>query len=70
MFRPLVPPVAVWAGLCGGVAGVVAAAAGSRAVGRLRLPRQIGDALGGVEQFLLVDDVVAVDDGAALRPRV
>ena len=34
--------------------------------GRLRLPRQIGDALGGVEQFLLVDDVVAVEDGAAL----
>ena len=32
-FRPLAPPVAVWAALCGGVA--VAAAAGSRAVGRL-----------------------------------
>ena len=32
--RPLAPPVAVWAALCGGVAGV-AAAAGSRAVGRL-----------------------------------
>ena len=36
-------------------------------VGRLRLPRQIGDELVlGVEQFLLVDDVVAVEDGAAL----
>ena len=34
-FRPLAPPVAVWAALCGGVAGVLAAAAGSRAVGRL-----------------------------------
>ena len=35
--------------------------------GRLRLPRQIGDELlPGVEQFPLVDDVVAVEDGAAL----
>ena len=35
--------------------------------GRLRLPRQIGDELvAGVEQFLFVDDVVAVEDGAAL----
>ena len=33
-FRPLAPPVAVWAAFMGGVAGV-AAAAGSRAVGRL-----------------------------------
>ena len=31
--------------------------------------RQIGDQLvPGVEQFLLVDDVVAVEDGAALVP--
>ena len=36
---------------------------------RLRLLRQIGDQLvPGVEQFLLVDDVVAVEDGAALVP--
>ena len=36
---------------------------------RLRLLRQIGDELvPGVEQFLLVDDVVAVEDGAALVP--
>ena len=35
--------------------------------GRLRLLRQIGDKLiPGLEQFLLVDDVVAVEDGAAL----
>ena len=34
---------------------------------RLRLLRQIGDELvPGVEQFLLVDNVVAVEDGAAL----
>ncbi len=34
---------------------------------RLRLLRQIGDELvSGVEQFLLIDDVVAVEDGAAL----
>ena len=34
---------------------------------RLRLPRQIGDQLvAGVEQFLLVNDVVAVEDGPAL----
>ena len=33
----------------------------------LRLLRQIGDELvAGVEQFLLVDNVVAVEDGAAL----
>ena len=33
---------------------------------RLRLLRQTGDELvAGVEQFLLVDDVVAVEDGAA-----
>ena len=37
--------------------------------GRLCLPRQTGDELvPGVEQFLLVDDVVAVEDGAALVP--
>ncbi len=36
---------------------------------RLRLLRQIGDQLvPGVEQFLLVDDVIAVEDGAALVP--
>ena len=36
---------------------------------RLRLLRQIGDQLvAGLEQFLLVDDVVAVEDGAALVP--
>ena len=36
---------------------------------RLRLLREIGDELvPGVEQFLLVDDVVAVEDGAALVP--
>ena len=36
---------------------------------RLRLLRQIGDELvPGVEQFLLVDNVVAVEDGAALVP--
>ena len=35
--------------------------------GRLRLLCQIGDELvPGVEEFLLVDDVVAVEDGAAL----
>ncbi len=34
---------------------------------RRRLLRQIGDQLvPGVEQFLLIDDVVAVEDGAAL----
>ena len=34
---------------------------------RLRLLRQIGDQLvSGVEQFLLVDDVVAVEDRPAL----
>ena len=36
---------------------------------RLRLLREIGDQLGaGVEQFLFIDDVVAVEDGAALMP--
>ena len=36
-------------------------------MGRLRLLRQIGDQLvPGVEQFLLVNDVVAVEDGPAL----
>ena len=35
--------------------------------GRLRLLLQIGDKLvAGLEEFLLVDDVVAVEDGAAL----
>ena len=41
--RPLTPPVAVWAALCGGVA-VLAAAAGSRAVGRWWASRGRGDA--------------------------
>ena len=37
--------------------------------GRLRLLRQIGDELvAGVEQFLLVNNVVAVEDGEALVP--
>ena len=36
---------------------------------RLRLLREIGDELvPGVEQFLLVDNVVAVEDGAAFVP--
>ena len=36
---------------------------------RLRLLRQIGDQLvAGLEQFLLVDNVIAVEDGAALVP--
>ena len=36
---------------------------------RLRLLRQIGDELvSGVEQFLLINNVVAVEDGAALVP--
>ena len=36
---------------------------------RLRLLRQIGDELvPGVEQFLLINNVVAVEDGAALAP--
>ena len=114
-FRPLAPPVAVWAALCGGVAGVwlrrrdrapwadcgcggerVSSARGcascpnvspdgptgppllrggasheaeGRPATRRRLCvlRQIGDQLvPGLEQFLLVDDVVAVEDGAAL----
>ncbi len=35
----------------------------------LRLLREIGDQLdAGVEQFLFIDDVVAVEDGAALMP--
>ena len=38
---------------------------------RLRLLRQVGDALvSGVEQFLLVDDVVAVEDGRCFRHQV
>ena len=36
---------------------------------RLRLLRQIGDQLvSGVEQFLLMNNVVAVEDGTALVP--
>ena len=41
--RPLTPPVAVWAAVGGGVA-VLAAAAGSRAVGRRWASRGRGDA--------------------------
>ena len=41
--RPLTPPVAVWAAVSGGVA-VLAAAAGSRAVGRWWASRGRGDA--------------------------
>ena len=49
-----------------GCAGPVGPLAGWH---RLRLLRQIGDELvPGVEQFLLVDNVVAVEDGAALVP--
>ena len=51
-------------GARGGGAGRVGPLAGWC---HLRLLRQIGDELvPGVEQFLLVDDVVAVEDGAAL----
>ena len=42
--RPLTPPVAVWAAVCGGVA-VLAAAAGSRAVGRRWASRGRGGAV-------------------------
>ena len=53
-------------GARGGGVGRVGPLAGWR---RLRLLREIGDELvPGVEQFLLVDDVVAVEDGAALVP--
>ena len=49
-------------GRCGARAGRVRASAG-----RLRVLRQILDELvAGVEEFLLVDDVVAVEDGAGL----
>ena len=58
--RPRVPEVVVVAGTGGRVPARVPA-------GRLRLPRQRGDQLvAGVEPFLLVDAVVAVDDGAGL----
>ena len=51
----------------GGAVRGVAGPAGWGRWHRLRLLRQIGDQLvPGVEQFLLVDDVVAVEDGAAL----
>ena len=43
--RPLTPPVAVWAAVCGGAA-VLAAAAGSRAVGRGANPGFQGDSHG------------------------
>ena len=64
--------------LCGGASYEAEGRCGARGGGagrvgpptgwpRLRLLRQIGDQLvPGVEQFLLVDDVVAVEDGAAL----
>ena len=54
-----------------GCAGAAGPAVWGRRRGwrRLRLLRQIGDQLvPGVEQFLLVDDVVAVEDGTALVP--
>ena len=35
---------------------------------RLRIGRRLSVEVKGVEQFLLVDDVVAVEDGAALVP--
>ena len=55
-----------WRGARGGGAGRVGPPTGCH---RLRLLRQILDELvPGVEQFLLVDDVVAVEDGAALVP--
>ena len=58
--RPRVPEVVVVAGTGGRVPARVPA-------GRLRLPRQRGDQLvAGVEPFLLVDAVVAVEDGAGL----
>ena len=53
-------------GARGGGSGRVGPLAGWH---RLRLLRQIGDELvSGVEQFLLVDDVVAVENGPALVP--
>ena len=66
--------------LCGGASHEAEGRPGARGGGagrvrpptgwhRLRLLRQIGDELvPGVEQFLLVDDVIAVEDGAALVP--
>ena len=49
--------------------GAAAPATWERPRRRLCVLRQIGDKLiPGVEQFLLVDDVVAVEDGAALVP--
>ena len=65
-------------GLCGGASHEAEGRRGARGGGAgrvgpptgwhcLRLLRQIGDQLvPGVEQFLLVDDVIAVEDGAAL----
>ena len=52
---------------CAGQRGRPCGAADGRA--RLRLLRQIGDQLvPGVEQFLLINNVVTVEDGAALVP--
>ena len=55
-------------GRCGGARGSGTGRVGSPAGWhRLRLLRQIGDELvAGVEQFLLVNNVVAVEDGPAL----
>ena len=67
-------------GLCGGASHEAEGRCGARGASagrvgpptgwhRLRLLRQILDELvPGVEQFLLVDDVIAVEDGAALVP--
>ena len=72
--------VAGGGGLCGGASHEAEGRCGARGGGagrvgpptgwhRLRLLRQILDELvPGVEQFLLVDDVIAVEDGAALVP--
>ena len=74
----LVP--APWGPLCGGASHEAEGRCGARGGGsgrvgplagwyRLRLLREILDELvPGVEQFLLVNNVVAVEDGAALVP--
>ena len=74
------PRAVAGGGLCGGASHEAEGRCGARGGGagregpptgwhRLRLLRQILDELvPGVEQFLLVDDVIAVEDGAALVP--
>ena len=76
------PRAVAGGGLCGGASHEAEGRCGARGGGagregpptgwhRLRLLRQILDELvPGVEQFLLVDDVIAVEDGAALVPGV